>query len=289
MARAFGADLEMTAANRVAVTKAVMLRSVNGAAVTTIRGYHDPDPTSDADAVRCVYLASGASLVGFTLTNGSGGVWCESATAVISNCVITGNSAHSGGGATGGTLYNSLLTGNSAKWGGGAVSSTLNNCTLYGNRAGDVGGGAIDCILKNCAVSSNSATYGVGGTIGGKLENCIVYYNTSSAVDNYSGGVFNHSCTTPLPTNGVANIEDTPQFINLADDLRLHSGSPCINAGSNSSAPAGPDLDGNTRISGGVVDMGAYEFQFASSLISQAWLKQYNLARRIARTRMGTD
>ena len=43
-----------------------------------------------------------------------GGVYCESTSAVLSNCVLTGNSAGDGGGAYGGTLNNCTLTGNSA-------------------------------------------------------------------------------------------------------------------------------------------------------------------------------
>ena len=44
-----------------------------------------------------------------------GGVYCESTSAVLSNCVLTGNYGHGyGGGAYGGTLNNCTLTGNSA-------------------------------------------------------------------------------------------------------------------------------------------------------------------------------
>jgi hypothetical protein len=60
-------------------------------------------------------------------------------------------------------------------------------------------------------------------------------------------------------------------------NLRLQSNSPCINAGWNAFAPAGFDLDGNPRIAGGTVDLGAHEYQSPVSTVSYAWLQQFNL------------
>src|SRR5438874_3954430 len=92
--------------NRVAVDKPLTLRSINGPQFTVIQGYQVPGSTNGDGAVRCVYLTNGASVSGFTLTNGatfvcyancyvisdfiSGGVLCESARAVVSNCVVVG-------------------------------------------------------------------------------------------------------------------------------------------------------------------------------------------------------
>ena len=148
-----------TMTNRVAVDRPLTLRSVNGPQVTVIQGAQAPGGGNGDGAIRCVYLTDGASLSGFTLTNGAtqsftgdhetdsgGGLWCESATAVVSNCVLTGNSAWIlGGGAYCGmtymcTLNNCTLTGNSAGCGGGAACGILNNCMLSGNSAEEEGG-----------------------------------------------------------------------------------------------------------------------------------------------------
>ena len=101
--------------NRVAVDKPLPVLSVNGPRFTTISGYQVPGITNDDGAIRCVYLTNGASLSGFTLANGAtrgsgdyqyvaSGREPREASAVLSNCVVQGNSAkESGGGVYRGT------------------------------------------------------------------------------------------------------------------------------------------------------------------------------------------
>jgi len=260
--------------SRVVVTNAIRLESINGPTLTAIDG---------AGGIRCVYLGSGASLSGFTVTNGTawegGGVYCESASSVVSNCTLTGNSANRGGAAYGGTLYNCTLTGNSAEYGGGgAADCTLNNCTLAGNSAEYGGGGAYGGTLNNCTLTLNSAPGG-GGADGCTLYNCIVYFNAAPRGPNHAHCTLNYCCTTPMPTNGIGNITSAPLYVKTSgwSNLRLQSNSPCINAGNNAYVSVDTDLDGSPRIVGGTVDMGAYECQSPALLDYYTWLQGYGL------------
>lgn len=95
------APKQVVCGNRVVIDKAVTVRSVNGAEKTIIEGQ---GPRGDS-AIRGVWMADGAVLDGFTVTNGhtialstvedyGGGVFCVSSDALIANSVIVSNGAY---------------------------------------------------------------------------------------------------------------------------------------------------------------------------------------------------
>ncbi len=271
--------------NRVALDKALTVRSVNGPTTTTIQGQWDPVAVTGPAAVRCAWLTNGTILSGFTIqggatrTNGDstiqngGGVWGLSTNAIVTNCVIMGNTAKSsGGGAYSGTLKNCTIKENSATSGGGASQSTLFNCyvvrnsALFGgglsgpnawncaivrNSAAGSGGGVSGLSFQhrfaNCTVAENSASGGSAGLDGIQyvIRNCIIWNNrASSSINNYSalGNTLSYCCTFPLPS-GTGNISADPQL--LSDGIHLAATSPCRGAG-NSLYAAIADVDGQT-------------------------------------------
>jgi len=232
--------------NRVALDKPVTVLSVNGYAATVIQGAWDPATTNGPLAVRCAWLANGAVLSGFTLQNGAtrprsgfigaaaesgGGVWCAGTNGVVSNCLLTNNTAIYGGGIAYGTLNNSLVIYNLAMYGGGAYYATLNNCTVVNNYTTTAfsyrGAGTFDCIARNSIVIGN-------------YDNNLVPVNTDNYSFDTSGEIpWYFSCTSPTKS-GTGNTNVNVQFL---DWFHIASTSPCRGAGS-AGYTSGTDLDG---------------------------------------------
>lgn len=192
--------------NRVAITKPVRVQSVNGPLVTTIWGFQVPGVTNASSAVRCVYATNGVILSGFTLANGAtlssgdetrvqsgGGVWCESSSVILSNCVLVGNSSASiGGGVFSGTLWSSSFSNNTSLFsGGGASHARLFDCLVVANFANS-GGGAFRSQLTGCVVRSNSA-YMAGGVYLGTITNSVIQGNQADSGGGVSDAVIESS------------------------------------------------------------------------------------------------
>jgi hypothetical protein len=229
---------------RVVLGSSNRIAILNPVAVRSVQG---PTATviDGGGAMQCAYVGGGALLAGFTLTNG--GTKCHPY-GLLANCLLTAGGTH------GGTLNNCLLTGATSN--PAAFEANLNGCTVENNSAP---------ISWESAVMYSS------------LNNCIVCSNSPS---DYDGSASTRFCCIPSAPYlyGVGNITNPPLLVDPASgNFRLQSNSPCINAGRNTYAAATTDLDGNPRIAGGTVDIGAYEYQTPASHISYAWLQQYGL------------
>src|ERR1043166_3454630 len=254
--------------NRVVVAKPVAVASVNGPSVTIIQGA----ATNGDAAVRGAYLTNGAALIGFTVTQGGtrnigegsyepaasgGGVWCESSRVVLSNCVLTANSALSGGGGVlGGTLYRCVLTNNSAIGeGGGADYSILYDCTLTGNYGpdwwGSGGGGACVSILSNCVVSGNyTVNYG-GGASYSDLYHCSVTGNSGP----YAGGAAGSSTLSGCTVSGNSAYGGGAAHLSILDRCIISGNTATTAGGAQYSVIKNSVLSGNTaRSTSGAAD-----------------------------------
>jgi len=184
-----------------------------------------------------------------------GGIYCglNSSPTITSNNISNNNCFGSGGGIqcidnSSPAIINNLITGNtvSAATGGGiycGYSSTpaIVNNTVYGNSA--LSGGGIFCYSSRPSI-----------------RNSIFWANTPDQIGDPALTVSH--CDVQGGFSGPGNINVDPMFVEIAvDDFHLTYNSPCKDAGDNS-APGLPveDFEGDDRLSGGVVDIGADEF-----------------------------
>jgi outer membrane protein assembly factor BamB len=256
--------------------KAITVKSANGPENCII------DCNNTACGFRFRYEMEGPNSVidGFTITNGSesrgGAINCSKSSPTIKNCIITDCSAESGGGIW---CY---------------ASPQIINCVITSNYA-DLFGAGIFCssigspMIVNCAVTNNSGRRSTGtaiffegptsptvinstitqNTIGGifcgegdgsiTITNSIVWGNADREISGYEplNATVTHS-NVRGGWEGIGNIDADPL---LTPDGHLGAGSPCIDTADPTTDVTGRvDIDGEPRLTGARVDMGADEF-----------------------------
>ena len=198
--------------NRVVVTEDITLKSVNGPGNTIIQGQ---GPLGN-NAIRGVYMSAGV-LEGFKISNGhtmysgnkyydlsGGGINMYNGYGIVTNCIISGNSAReSGGGCYWGMINNCNVSRNSADENGGGVTGCLvNNCTISENTSRFDGGGAAGCTINNCTIIDNSSNSDGGGLSGCKVNNCMISENTAK---QNGGGIYSSTINNCIISKNMAN------------------------------------------------------------------------------------
>ncbi|HEX2924569.1 MAG TPA: right-handed parallel beta-helix repeat-containing protein, partial [Chloroflexota bacterium] len=150
---------------------------------------------------------------GFTIRGGSatlvsgdhvgGGIYCNSSSPMITNNIITGNSADDGSGiycySSSPTIANNTISGNSASYDGGGICCGGSSCaTIIDNtisrNSASYSGGAIYCsssspMITNNTITSNSASSG-GGIFCSNYSSATITNNriSGNSASSHGGG-----------------------------------------------------------------------------------------------------
>ena len=194
-------------------------------------------------------------------SGGKGAGFMLQGTGVMENCIVSNNhvtyiSPNLGGGGyvAGGTLRNSLI----------AFNSAVYTATPGGDGAGlyVTGGSVMNCTVVSNRVGKSDGKAGGIYNDGGNYVNCIVYHNeATSSADIFNTVNFSYSCSRDLTAAVDHNITDDPLFVGIpARNFRLDKHSPCLDKGLDQTwMTSAADLDGDPRVQGRHVDMGAFE------------------------------
>lgn len=263
-------------------------------AVTDIVGYNSKH------IFRIKKIDASALIDGFTFTagcandtiptEGGGAINIDTSYMQIINCTFQANKTH--GSLGGGAIHNM----------GG--SPKFINCRFINNRAGGVGGAFKtkygNPVFTGCLFLNNKNLYSGGGAIQEssaaiELNNCTFIGNDSIALrnnashpivkncifwDNIGGEIVDEGTSSSTVSyslvnggfTGPGNINTDPLFADpSAGNFQLSTGSPAVDAGSTDTSGLflpGFDLNGNVRLTGTAIDIGAFEYQLSSAISS---------------------
>jgi hypothetical protein len=224
-----------------------------------------------------------------------GGMHNTGSSPTVTNCNFIRNTGYTGGGMSNEFSSNSIVTNctfiSNTSGGRGAgmmnftdSSPTVTNCNFSKNYTVYTGGGmsnegSSNSIVTNCTFSGNSAGYGAGmhnEASNPTVTNCILWGDTPNEIaDTESAAPIVTYSDVQGAYEGTGNIDADPMFADT--EGRLSPGSPCIDAGNDAAVPSGvtTDLDGDPRIQGLCVDMGAFEALAATPGTMLAGLRTY--------------
>jgi predicted outer membrane repeat protein len=255
-------------------------------------------PTLTNLVIRDNFATDGAGIYNFNLSspiltnviftkntgNYGAGMFNRNSSPILNNVVFAYNTSNNDGGAiyndaaSSAEITNTKIVNNRAKYGGGIFNRTSNP------------------IYTNVEFSANSCTHGGGAvysqngipiltnvTVANNLPNAVfiaadsVYFNNSIVFDSIFGnGLYasNHSLIQGNSISGNGNLDAIGItldniFNNPANaDFSLKEGTMAINKGANNLNATTTDLAGNSRVTGGTIELGAYELICTATVTS---------------------